>query len=613
MMKVGNEPVEMEVDSEYFSLGDITDFDNIPGPETSLKEKRNDPDDTAAVAVVVQRRKTIKHKAYPSGERGEHEEQELSEESVEERSKVYMTKSSALAFLKETMFIEKPYHQELYVQAFANSFYLRKILVKRFEEIKSTARQIERWVSSDGLWGKKTTRRIENVPVESRLLWVMDDENIGMKTISKIGMNARAKKVFSTFFVEFAEAISKNAMNYNTQKYRLRSSMAQQIADDEEENTQKRGLTTINNDEEYDEDGEEKEAEDDIWVKWKRFLDDPTNTQHLMQLSPEKHRIIWYGRLLRRRSCLPSDLYSKLNEEVSCIEAKYIHPCFFDGAMAVTSRDDMAVRIKDLSNVSVEDHSLVAERKLLTVILENFQREIYDNCHKGVLSKSEMCYRSYIFDTREIELEAMTVQLKNKGMTDGRYKYNADGLICANDFSSLEILLTEVSSGYGSGDSSKASFDHYKAMFGMLSMMRTIAETYNKGTFDTFRKLKIHFLHGHGNAIRHWSMSMQTLGVFLMNKEQRVVVPVDFKEKGITMIPFLQFYLTLAAGCEESLKVIKQLKEERKMAMANRNQDCRPSLLSFLNPSIIRLNEGKHMSIVAEEGPMSVPSSPDHH
>ncbi len=40
MMKVGNEPVEMEVDSEYFSLGDITDFDNIPGPETSLKEKR---------------------------------------------------------------------------------------------------------------------------------------------------------------------------------------------------------------------------------------------------------------------------------------------------------------------------------------------------------------------------------------------------------------------------------------------------------------------------------------------------------------------------------------------------------------------------------------------
>lgn len=52
----------------------------------------------------------------------------------------------------------------------------------------------------------------------------------------------------------------------------------------ESSSDRKKFKTTINNDEEYDEDGEEKEAEDDIWVKWKRFLDDPTNTQHLMQL-----------------------------------------------------------------------------------------------------------------------------------------------------------------------------------------------------------------------------------------------------------------------------------------------------------------------------------------
>ncbi|KAI9005466.1 hypothetical protein CLU79DRAFT_713129 [Phycomyces nitens] len=201
-------------------------------------------------------------------------------------------------------------------------------------------------------------------------------------------------------------------------------------------------------------------------------------------------------------------------------------------------------------------------------------------------------------------------------MTDGRYKYYADGLICANDFSSLEILLTEVSSGYGGGNSSKVSFDHYKAMLGMLSMLRTIAQKYNKATFDTFKKLKIHFLHGHGDAIQHWSMSMQTLGVFFMTKEQRVVVPVEFKEKDISMIPFIQFYLTLAAECEESLIAIKQLKEEHKIAvnapMANKNQECRPSLLSMVNPSIIRLNEGKHTSVVAEEGPMSMPCSPDH-
>ncbi|KAI9481173.1 MAG: hypothetical protein EXX96DRAFT_480499 [Benjaminiella poitrasii] len=167
--------------------------------------------------------------------------------------------------------------------------------------------------------------------------------------------------------------------------------MAQQVADDEEVNNQKRGLvsndneeesssdrkkikTTINNDEEYDEDGEKKEVEDNIWLKWKQFLDDPINTQNLMQLSPEKHRVIWFGRLLRRRSCLPWDLYPKLKEEVSCIDAKSINSCFFVEAMAVveaTSRDDMAARIEDLDNISVEGQSLVAEKKLLTIILGN--------------------------------------------------------------------------------------------------------------------------------------------------------------------------------------------------------------------------------------------------
>lgn len=56
------------------------------------------------------------------------------------------------------------------------------------------------------------------------------------------------------------------------------------------------------------------------------------------------------------------------------------------------------------------------------------------------------------------------------------------------------------------------------------------------------------------------------------------------------------------------------MKEEHKevvnAAMSNGCRDLRPSLL--INPSIIRLNEGKHMCVVAEEGPMSVPGSPNH-
>ncbi|KAI8087743.1 uncharacterized protein B0P05DRAFT_372591 [Gilbertella persicaria] len=55
----------------------------------------------------------------------------------------------------------------------------------------------------------------------------------------------------------------------------------------------------------------------------------------------------------------------------------------------------------------------------------------------------------------EIKLEAMTIQLKQKGMMDRKYRYNADETLTANDFSAIEVLLTEVFSGYGSNDTRK--------------------------------------------------------------------------------------------------------------------------------------------------------------
>ena len=45
----------------------------------------------------------------------------------------------------------------------------------------------------------------------------------------------------------------------------------------------------------------------------------------------------------------------------------------------------------------------------------------------------------------EIELGSMITQLKQEGMKDGRFRYNADGIIKDNK-SNTKILLTEVSS-----------------------------------------------------------------------------------------------------------------------------------------------------------------------
>ncbi|KAL0093159.1 hypothetical protein F4703DRAFT_1730269 [Phycomyces blakesleeanus] len=69
----------------------------------------------------------------------------------------------------------------------------------------------------------------------------------------------------------------------------------------------------------------------------------------------------------------------------------------------------------------------------------------------------------------------MTSQLKQKRIDDGRLKYNADSIIKVDESSAFEIPLTEVPSGFNSNDKMKTSFYHYKAMYGMLTIIKTLS------------------------------------------------------------------------------------------------------------------------------------------
>ncbi|KAG0174877.1 hypothetical protein DFQ28_006751 [Apophysomyces sp. BC1034] len=165
--------------------------------------------------------------------------------------------------------------------------------------------------------------------------------------------SSRSNALFNELFVNYASQISKSSLKYGVQKTRLRSAEAEQIANEEEkENARKRRfagedckegpsrtaaqrkrreINTINaiNDNQM---GEEEEDDDDndkknsIWDEWKQFLNNPENTRRLMQLSSERHNVIWCGKLVRRRSGLPPELYAKLKEEVPSINVQEISP-----------------------------------------------------------------------------------------------------------------------------------------------------------------------------------------------------------------------------------------------------------------------------------------------
>lgn len=133
--------------------------------------------------------------------------------------------------------------------------------------------------------------------------------------------------------------------------------------------------------------------------------------------------------------------------------------------------------------------------------------EIYDDVGDN-LSESEACLNSNLikpclkvcsrmlrnkkYDITylpgEIELTSMTEQLSKQGLLDNRFKYYADGKVRINA-DKQEVLLLEVSSALGLATQDKIAFDHTKAMFGLLAMLKTLACKYSHGSFESFKKL----------------------------------------------------------------------------------------------------------------------------
>lgn len=97
----------------------------------------------------------------------------------------------------------------------------------------------------------------------------------------------------------------------------------------------------------------------------------------------------------------------------------------------------------------------------------------------------------------EEKLAAMTKQIKTlKGKLDNRKVYKADGIVCHQN--GLELMLLETAGSFKSNDAAKATFDNSKGMFGLLAMLKTIADRYHFASCESFKKLKLLFLQPSG-------------------------------------------------------------------------------------------------------------------
>ncbi len=96
-------------------------------------------------------------------------------------------------------------------------------------------------------------------------------------------------------------------------------------------------------------------------------------------------------------------------------------------------------------------------------------------------------------------LSSMTKQLKLiQSHEDDWNCYKADGVYRLRKLNDLEILLVETSEEFKSTNKTKKAYDHHKGTFGMLSMLKFIADEFRYTSLSSFCKVKIFFLHAAG-------------------------------------------------------------------------------------------------------------------
>ncbi|KAI8877157.1 hypothetical protein K501DRAFT_278719 [Backusella circina FSU 941] len=179
----------------------------------------------------------------------------------------------------------------------------------------------------------------------------------------------------------------------------------------------------------------------------------------------------------------------------------------------------------------------------------------------------------------EEQLRAMDIQLKrSNGTFNGLQCYKGDGILKYEvEKQTVEILLLETSSGYDEASNTKKGFDHHKATFGLLAMLKVIADEWEMGSFKSFSNIKMYFLHACGTKARVWSLCSPKENVYDSLKKTQANIRILKKED----------------------------EEQMKKYCFNEYSSPENILSSIVNPQIMKLTERNNSAGMGKQLPIS--------
>ncbi|KAF7722075.1 hypothetical protein EC973_003724 [Apophysomyces ossiformis] len=235
-------------------------------------------------------------------------------------------------------------------------------------------------------------------------------------------------------------------------------------------------------------------TEEDIWSEWMEFLQQAKDDESIHIYSPWRHSVILCG-----KGISPNP---RINRELNHLKG------YIDSVIDSESLDNMERILDTVAIISGHEATF------------RFVRSIFTTMHNVYLRLPSLSYSESVFNANliwpclnacvkfvkehhnkncdpyfvpgEESSNAVTTQLQRIGAKyDDRYKYNADGVIRLRGLLETEIMIVETSGSFDKRDKTKISFDLHKGMFGLLSMLKTIADKYEYASIESFKELKM--------------------------------------------------------------------------------------------------------------------------
>ncbi|KAL9553165.1 hypothetical protein MBANPS3_003415 [Mucor bainieri] len=342
-----------------------------------------------------------------------------------------------------------------------------------------------------------------------------------------------------------------------------------------------------------------------VWKDWITYIDSNLNNFHPYSL--QANEVIRAGKGVSGRPGLDPEIYQAHQREMPASEFA-LPPALKPYIIAFVTADDQESTTKVLNSLSIEsintrDMNIEFLSNMLTQIEKRYASRIPYNDSEDAFNQLFVWPFMDIITPRNIGgsewvngqpvLKSMTKQLKNGGIyVDDKHIYKTDGLIKLFDLKEQEIILVETSGSFTNDDKNKINFDHHKAVYGMLSMLKCIANDYDHASLNTFEKIKVYFLHAADENLHLWSVSYKE-GIFALWRELNVHIKPDKTDKAAHVPDFVKFFWSVKCLLEQTIDDIGTLKREHEEEKTKNifQEDERATLSDMINPIILKLTK----------------------